>query len=256
MGTYYVIDNTATVWLGKEYFEPQWNTCLYDDCNERLELFGGGPFCRRHTVMRHNLCVSASRVADNMLGVFALHSDPVDHNTVVFKAGDTVAAFGGRLDLFRSKRLFDVYDNRTSKLTETSYVLTWETTDATTGRPIYACLDGEYRHSGVARYINSAIHTKTASFGLEYVNCEMQVLVLQEPVAIDNHHISEFLGLVACRDIYAGEELITDYGQSYWNDAFLSKLDTDVQEFLSGRRETAPSFWSAGRKSCSDQRNV
>lgn len=243
MSSMYTFLDSSVIWTGNE--TPN-GYCLEENCNNKLDNVCG-PFCCQHTEEISQLVVGPSLVDPNILGLFASKPNSVE-NQPIFKKNDLVGSFGGRLYIYQSKRQCDAHHERIAVNKETLYSVGWETRDFETNEKLHCILDSQHPHSGVTRYANSSITYNNVKFGHSFENSALLLLQFDVPVLYGTHRISEYPGIVATKNIYQGEEIITNYGSDYWTLDEIQMLDKPIQEFLAGNRTIEPPFFYQDRR--------
>ncbi len=235
-----------------------------------------GPYCREHAILYQNLDVRESKIDPSIRGIFACTSklntseirhsmykikthkrkasdvvkdEPVELRLLsqeeqaefknrkkpIFKPRDVVCYYAGAFSV-KPDDLPDV--GSTDPLHPASYVLVYKCN----GKEIL--VDGFIESSGLARFANSAIVTKDRCIGKEHVNTVMSYVNLEEVhVMLEDTKVNLMPCLVATRDIYEGDEIITNYEADYWSDEMIAHLPRATQDYLNGKIDKKPLFF-------------
>jgi len=251
--------------------------------NEAIEqcdatISDSGPYCAEHARIFYSLAVRPSRISPQIRGLYA-DASPYDilhtsrrvaptynaqylsrtqrrnretRKTPIFRKDDTIAHFGGIV------RVFDHKQTSPDDGAESSYLIQYKTVDTATGKDVFVYVDSCIEPSGFARFANGVVSYNGRSIGAEHVN---SVLTISERGAgdgggypIGKNCIADIPSLVATRDIFHGDEIITDYGKDYWTESVIkSQLPKDWADYLlfdsladgAGNEPPCPPFFSA-----------
>lgn len=235
-----------------------------------------GPYCREHSILYQNLDVRESKIDPCIRGLFAcaskLNTSEIRHSMCkltgkkrntnheskneliplrclseeeqegfknrsipVFKTGDVVCHFAGAFSV-KPHNLLDL--GSADPLHPASYVLLYKCN----GKDIL--VDGFIESSGIARFANSAIVTNDRSIGKEHINTIMSYVNLENVhVLLGDTKVNLMPCLVATRDIYDGDEIITNYETEYWTPEMIMHLPQAVQDYLNGKTDKKPLFF-------------
>lgn len=228
-----------------------------------------GPYCDEHSILYHNLQVKASNIDCQMRGLFACAStlntveirrfgyisDTLDNlwlrlltkteytnytnrERPIFEKGDIISPFGGMLSVGGDKKI--AIENELAKKNTHSYII--EYSDDSN-----ACIlmDGFIESSGIARFANSVIESAHGRIlGKEYHNADMVCINIEKtPVSIGAHFVSKIPGLMARKQIFHGDEIITNYGAQYWTCDFINSLPSEKADYLNAKSDQKPDFF-------------
>lgn len=233
-----------------------------------------GPYCREHCIMYLNLDVRPSNINPSMRGLFACMSTlnvheirhcrtstlpanqerkkdipllkNLDQSEIdeirnkrkpLFYAHDVIGFFGG---VFFKKPPVSLDSGSMDPLHPSSYVLSFYCDNQE------VIVDGFIESSGVARFSNSIIKTKTKTIGLEHLNSTLGIVNMGKTIMkLGDVCVTAMPCLIAARDIFDGEEIITDYDTEYWTDEMIKQLPKKMQDYLAGMSDEEPLFFQA-----------
>ena len=228
-----------------------------------------GPFCEEHSILYQNLQVKPSNISRKIRGLFAVASklnvaeirhqrstcvktgsteispirfltesefaDIVNHKVPLFYSGDVITYYGGVFAIDK-KDIRDAGPLDPNK--PASYVISYSSDDAE------ILIDGFIESSGVARFSNSVIKKNGKTIGEEHWNAALGFGNIENTkVKIGECLLNKFPCLIACRDIFDGEEIITDYGEDYWTSEMTEQLPKETSDYLDGKTDKKPLFF-------------
>ena len=231
-----------------------------------------GPYCRDHSILYHNLEVKPSNIDQKIRGLFASvstlnvaeirhvrsncthetvdtlrlrhltpleYSNYMDRKVPLFLQGDLIAPFGGMLSIFE-KNENSSSDQNNDESTTNSYII-----EFSDDKNLRVLMDGFIESSGLARFANSVIESSCGrSIGEEYFNAEMVCINIEAtPVSVGKHFVRKIPCLIARKNIFHGEEIITNYGAQYWTVDFINSLPKEKADYLNAKTDKNPNFF-------------
>jgi hypothetical protein len=155
------------------------------------------PYCHKCLQKYTKLCIAPSNIKVAGLGIFAGIRSDKDNKKVLFRKGDVVCGYGDE-------------NNRVSWATVTSRYGTISTQPYTYETTREVCYDSsDYRTIG--SMINDALNTE-----YKYNVCFVQK--------------SGTIMVKATRNIFEGQELYIEYGESYWSEIDSCKYYTGTKQ--------------------------
>lgn len=237
-------------------------------CSKKISDIG--PYCDEHSILYQNLQVKPSNIDCKMRGLFACASTlntveirrfSYDCNKIenlwlrllteteytkytnrerpIFEKGDIISPFGGMLSVGGGDNTSES-DKQLIDKNMHSYII--EYSDDSNARIL---MDGFIESSGVARFANSVIESAQGRIlGKEYHNADMVCINVEKtPVSVGAHLVNKIPGLMASKQIFHGDEIITNYGAQYWTCDFINSLPSEKADYLNAKSDQKPDFF-------------
>lgn len=156
---------------------------------DKEEISYGCNFYDRYVSKNKNLRIARSTIPEvNGLGLFAVADPDADLSKPVFKNGDFVCLYKGKVTTDRKSNKASLY-----------LMQVWSDSDV--------IIDSDDPLSCLGRYLNTLTNKQKVKYGYDFnVEC-------MEP---EFHCKIKYLEISACKDIYDGEEMFLEYGDNYY----------------------------------------